>query len=432
MPEPNIHDRGSEQALLKAMLLEGNIYKQMDLSIDDFYESKHQKIYQIIIELSEEGMEVNYVSVYAKVKAHGWEKEIEPQFLSSLGEHVPDAVTTQWRGYVSIIKKKSAARKLSILARNVEKVSRDGLDNLSGKIDEVMRQLIEIKEKAEGKKRGVTEQVKDWVVTSSGLFLTSEVHRDLCLTSRDLKKQANEAIRRLAEEGAITPCGDKRGCYRKVEDSEEIDWLGADIDNVYPIMWPFQLERLVTIYPGNIVVIAGAKSAGKSAFLYNLIKLNQKTHKINYYNSESGKEEMKLRLSKFEDMKLTDWRFKAYARSSNFPEVIHPDRLNIIDYYEMTDKFYLIAGEIRQIHERLKKGICVIAIQKDDNADLGRGKDFSREKARLYMTMGKGKLKIIDGKIWASDQNPEGTEIDYKLVGGAKFIEVGGSRWNLS
>jgi DNA-binding PadR family transcriptional regulator len=431
MPKHEPYDQESEQAILAALMSEKNIYKQIDLTIDDFYDKQHQHIYKIIIELSEEGLEPEYVAVSAKIKSLGLTGTIAPGYIYDLCDKIPGAMTKNWKNYVAIIKKKSAGRKLYFLSQHLQKVSQNGLNDLSGKIEDALKQLIEIKEKADNKRRGITEQVSELVATSNGLILTSTVHRELCLTSRDLKKQANEAIRRLAEEGILTPCGDKHGCYRKVEGCEEIDWLSADIDNVYPIKWPFQLENLVTIFPGNIIIVAGEKNAGKSAFLYNLIKLNQSKHKIYYFNSESGKEEMKLRLSKFDDLRLTDWKFKAYSRSGNFPEAIHPDRLNIIDYFEVTDDFFKIGGEIRQIHDRLKKGICVIALQKAGNAEYGRGGDFSREKSRLYITMGKGKLKIVDGKIWASDVNPNGVVIDYKLVNGAKFIETGGSLYGL-
>jgi hypothetical protein len=431
MPKPTQYSPEAEQAILAALMLEKNIYKQIDLTVDDFYEKQHQLLYKIIMELSEEGLEPEYIAVTEKIKSGQLQSQVPTLYVYDLCDKIPGAVTAQWQNYVAVIKKKSAARKLSTLALELSKVAQNGNEHLTAKIDDAMRQLLEIRDKSENKRQGITEKVNEWVMTSSGLFLTSEVHRDLCLTSRDLKKQANEAIRRLAEEGKITPCGDKRGCYRKVEDSEEIDWMSADIENSYQIRWPFMLEKLVTIYPGNIVVVAGEKNAGKSAFLYNVIKLNQQTHKINYYNSESGKEEMKLRLSKFDDIPLKSWHFKAYSRSRNFPEVIHPDRLNIIDYYEITDDFFKIGGEIRQIHERLNKGICIIALQKTGNSEYGRGGDFSREKSRLYLTLGKGVLKIVDGKIWASDVNPNGRTINYKLINGCKFVETGGTDYEL-
>jgi hypothetical protein len=89
----------------------------------------------------------------------------------------------------------------------------------------------------------------------------------------------------------------------------------------------------------------------------------------------------------------------------------------------------LTGGEIRRIYDKLKDGIAVIAIQKDEGAEYGRGKDFAREKARLYVTLNdKGthnELKIIDAKNWAQPgHNPKGKVFRFKLVDGAKFIRV--------
>ena len=37
---------------------------------------------------------------------------------------------------------------------------------------------------------------------------------------------------------------------------------------------PFELENLVKIMPGNIIVVAGEPDAGKTAFLLNVLLLN--------------------------------------------------------------------------------------------------------------------------------------------------------------
>jgi hypothetical protein len=434
MPKDNFHDIESEQALLAALMLEKNIYKQMDLSIDDFYETKHQKMYQAIIELSEEGVEADYVTVYAKIKAHGWENEIEPVYVCGLCEKIPSAVTRQWKGYVAVIKKKSAARKLAVLAQNMVKVARDGLADLPSKIDDVMRQLIEIKDKAEGKERGITEQVKDWVMSSSGLFLTSTVHRELCLSSRALKKQADEAIRRMEIKNIIVKCGDKNGCYRLIEkDAPLIDFLNVNLSEPYPIKWPFGIDEYVDLYPGNVVVVAGAANAGKTAMLLNVVRMNMARFKVEYFSSEMGPEELHLRLKKFDDIALKDWTFVARKRSTKFADVIVPDALNIIDYLEVTKDFYEIGGDIKDIFDRLNKGIAIIALQKKTGTDFGRGGEFTLEKPRLYLSMEGGQLKIVKGKNWSNPTiNPNNMTWKFKLINGCKFIETGGSAWNLS
>jgi hypothetical protein len=141
-----------------------------------------------------------------------------------------------------------------------------------------------------------------------------------------------------------------------------------------------------------------------------------------------GPEELKLRITKFPDFNKTFWRkFKPRERASNFADAISPNSVNIIDYFEISDNFYAIGGELRAIHDKLKDGIAIIAIQKKGTADLGRGAEFSLEKPRLYLTMNPGELKIVKGKNWAQPgRNPNGMVFKFKLINGAEFLEYGG------
>jgi hypothetical protein len=91
---------------------------------------------------------------------------------------------------------------------------------------------------------------------------------------------------------------------------------------------------------------------------------------------------------------------------------------------EISDNFYQIGSELRQIHDRLKDGIAVIAMQKKKGAELGRGAEFSLEKPRLYLTMEPGVLKIVKGKNWAKPGfNPNNLEMKFKLINGCDFLE---------
>ncbi len=288
----------------------------------------------------------------------------------------------------------------------------------------------EIKKHLE-KERSITAEVKDWIMTSSGLFLTSEIHRDLCLTSRDLKKQANEAVRRMAKEGLLAHCEGKTGCYRLLQaDMKEIDFLNAGDDDTFPINWPFGLESWVKIHAGAIIVLAGEKNAGKTGFLLNVIRQNMFTHKVLYFSSELSPPELKDRLRKFEGIDINDWQFKAFKRNRNFADVIDPDAINIIDYLQMTDNFYAIGALIMEIFEKLSGGIAIIGLQKNRGVELGVGKDRSAEAARLYLTLEPGQLKIVYGKNWANPTvNPDNKTFKFKLVQGCRFTEVGNGRW---
>ncbi len=280
------------------------------------------------------------------------------------------------------------------------------------------------------RERSISADVRDWVMTSSGFFLTSDIYRDLSekgdLTSRDFKKAVVLELLRLEKAGTIAKCGEKRGCYRTLDQEiQEIDFLQAADDDTFPINWPFGLENWVKIHAGAIVVLAGEKNAGKTGFLLNVIRQNMFTHKVLYFSSELSPPELKDRLRKFEGIDINDWQFKAFKRNRNFADVIDPDAINIIDYLQMTDNFYAIGALIMEIFEKLRGGIAIIGIQKNKGVDLGVGKDRSAEAARLYLTLEPGQLKIVYGKNWAnSTVNPDNKTFWFKLIQGCKFLEA--------
>ena len=136
-----------------------------------------------------------------------------------------------------------------------------------------------------------------------------------------------------------------------------------------------------------------------------------------------GAAELRDRLSKFPDTTLETWRTcNFYERSNNFADVIEPDKINIIDFLEICSDTWKVGEYLKAIHDKLKTGIAVVAIQKKIGQDLGRGAEFSLEKARLYLSMDRGKAKIIKCKNWVNTSiSPVGLEIDYKLIAGCVF-----------
>jgi len=202
-----------------------------------------------------------------------------------------------------------------------------------------------------------------------------------------------------------------------------IDFKAAGNRTPLALKYPFAIERYFKTYPGNVIAIAGAADAGKTAFLLNFIRLNMADFSIYYQTSEMGAEELASRLSKFEGIGLQDWNFIAEERSRDFADVIRPDCINIVDYLELAGDFYMVADYLKAIHERLNSGIAIVALQKKRGAELGRGGDFGLEKPRLYLSMDAGKLTIQKAKNWANPTvNPNRLTCEFKIVNGCQFI----------
>lgn len=271
--------------------------------------------------------------------------------------------------------------------------------------------------------------VETWVKQTEDWFDYADLDRELGVGSASGKTARRVICDRFVKAGLLRRHPNRKGTFRLViDDASVIDWQNADTSNIVDILWPFDLQNLVTIYPKNVIVIAGSFNSGKTAFCLNVIELNQHREKIKnllpiqYFNSEMGAEEMKLRLGKFGPV---EWNFIARERSSNFSDVIKPDKLNIIDYLEVGDNFYLVGEELSEIFNRLGKGIAIVALQKKRGAEMGRGAEFSVEKARLYLSMDNNLLRIVKAKNWATEgDNPNGKKFRFKLSQGCRFSNI--------
>jgi hypothetical protein len=249
------------------------------------------------------------------------------------------------------------------------------------------------------------------------------------MSSRVCKKNISRILSRLVDEKVIVRVSNKNGCFRKVErECEEMDLLNADSKNTFDIDFPLGLSKLVRLYPGSIVIIAGDQNAGKTAFLLNTVRNNlvRYSGRIHYFNSEMGDDAFKERLEDF-GYPIDSWldHVKFMRREDNFSDVIHSDDLNIVDYLEVLEDFHQVGRKIKDIFVKLKRGIAIIGLQKKGGSDLGRGAEFGLEKPTLYLSMGNGKLKIIKAKSWANrHKNPNGMEFVFKLAGGCRFVDV--------
>jgi hypothetical protein len=303
---------------------------------------------------------------------------------------------------------------LDIIARNCEPPFSEA---------DAARKVQSALERAARKERNLTQDIREWVLTTSGNFLTTNAYKELHLTTREEQKAAAVIFGRLVDEKLIEKYGDRRGSYRTVDrECDDIDFLNAS-DQVVDIRWPFQIEQYVTTLPKNIIVIAGEPNAGKTAFLLNTVLLNMNRHEVWYFSSEMGAIELRERLSKFQNVPLTGWKFKPKERASNFADVVVPDAINIIDFLEIHDEFYKVGGMIKEIYDKLRSGIAIIALQKNKGVDYGLGGMRSLEKARLYLTMEPHIIRIVKGKNWTSQENPNGLECRFKLIGGCKVVE---------
>ena len=284
-------------------------------------------------------------------------------------------------------------------------------------------------ERSERKGKNLAQGFREWIESAPGHFMINEYYKESAIIGKEDKHAIVVEAANLCKQRIIEKIGIRRGEYRIVDIGETIiDWKNAD-DKEFPIKLPLNIHNFVKIFPGNIIVLAGASNIGKTSFLLETIRLNQWSNETYYFNSEMGPSELKSRLMLFDDViKLDAWNFTAIERSSNFSDIIKPGAVNIIDFMEVYDDFWKVGGWIRDIHLKLYGGIAIIAIQKKastkkETQNYGRGGELTLEKPRLYLAMDRGKIRIVKAKAWRDhNKNPNGLMRKFNIISGWKFI----------
>jgi hypothetical protein len=285
-------------------------------------------------------------------------------------------------------------------------------------------------ERAYKEQRNLAKEIREWVSVTSGIFSITDIYLALHIITPEDKNNARQILRRLKAEELIIPHGQKADVYRRIiPDYIEMDYKGI-IPKPLDIDWPMDIGRYFYTYAKNIAIIAGNKDSGKTAMLIDFTKRNQNAWDIHYFSNEMAAEELSMRLRKHTDIKIDDWKFRAYEKASHFADVIIPDAINIIDYIEINKDFSLMGDYLMEIHERLDKGIAVIALQKKFNEEWGRGGQFSNQRPRLYVTLNSkgqdaGAATILVAKNRRGDLNPVGMSRMYRITDGWKITTEG-------
>lgn len=411
-------DQLVEEALLGCILYKPEIIKNIKASTEDFEDNRTRDVYEVMLKFQEDGVNIDPVAISNELK--------DPKAVSYLTDlYINTLIWENYKVFDAQIRNRAAKKKALILSKVIMKMAQNGssAEEIVIKMKEATTTILS---KIEGQK-SLSDQIDDWIASISGTFFVTECDKDIGIVTKRDKGNRRQIFNRLERKGRIAKASHKQGHYRVVESNVEvINFREANSNEDFPIRWPFNLQDYVRILPKSIIVVAGAWEAGKTAFLLNVARMNQNQHHVRYMSSEMGDAEFRLRLDLFVDMAPDDWKIEAIERSSDYEDAILPDALNIIDYLEISDNFFLIGEKIRRIYDRLKKGVAVIAIQKATGMELARGGDFSAEKARLYLRLDQGELEIMKGKLWANPQvSPRNTVFPFKLWQGHKFVANG-------
>ena len=301
---------------------------------------------------------------------------------------------------------------------------------------EMMAKFKSALKRISNKERNLTAEVRDYVSATFGIFSATNVLKAQQSQHPEDMHKIRTILSRLVKEGVIERYGNRDGQFRKVDTSQDYMNLSEITGEEFPVSLPLGLSDLCRIFPSNIIIVGGWKSAGKSAFMLNVAKQNLGKVPIEYFSSEMWTEELRGRIDKFKNVNISDWldpkKFRAQSRIDSWADVITGEKkIFIIDYVEPSaGALYDVDNILRSIFHKLKEGIAIIGLQKPKDRDLAFGGAFTIAKSRLYLALDYDEsqkchtIKIVDAKS-PKGRNPRGLVKHYQCPQGADYFSEG-------
>ncbi len=159
IPPQNIE---AEQAVLGAIFLEpSSLTVTSEILIpEDFYRSAHQKIFNVMLKLNDEGKAVDLITVSEELAAtKGLEEVGGITYLSELAGSVPTAANVEY--YARIVEEKSLLRRLIRTATNIAQEGYSREDEVAELLGEAEKNIMEV---AQRKNSGSFQNIKDVLV----------------------------------------------------------------------------------------------------------------------------------------------------------------------------------------------------------------------------------------------------------------------------
>jgi replicative DNA helicase len=299
------HSIEAEESVLGGILLDNNaLDRAIELIIaEDFYREAHRKIMRAIIELSERHEPVDLVTLSDVLRGRNELQDVGgASYLAELAERVPTAANVAY--YARIVKDKAILRALIETSTEIAMRSYEAPANVETFLDQAEHQIFALSER---KTRPSFFRVRDIVVESM------------------------KAVEQL---------------YERQELVTGVPTGFVDLD-----------KKTAGLQPGDLIIVAGRPSMGKTAFALNIAQyaaLEGKTG-VAVFSLEMSKEQLVFRLL-CSEARVDQSKVRAgYAAQRDYPKLaIAADRLSEAPIY-IDDTPALSVLELRAKARRLKR-----------------------------------------------------------------------------
>jgi len=250
-------------------------------------------------------------------------------------------------------------------------------------------------------------------------------------------------VYRLVQQKVLREVG-KRGEYRVVKKVNPIDVFGEPESEPVKLMFPRDYDSTLEmdfaedliIREGDLILISGRSNYGKTQMCMAFAGQNIDSEPVlmgNEYTTLEDKPAPRF-INRIKNMDWVQWqdengkqKFTLLPVRSDYSEHIVKDKINIIDWINIdTGEHYMIGTIMESIKRELGKGVGIIAIQKAEGAQSGRGGQFTKDFADVEILLDKlpesDDVLLTLGKVKESKRKLTGRTYAYSIAHGVQII----------
>src|SRR3954452_25174564 len=153
------HSVEAEQSLLGALLLDNQAFDRVAdlIGADDFYRDDHRRIWRHIARLAEANKPADVITVSESIEtSEDKEKTGGPAYLGALAQNTPSALNI--RRYAELVRERSVQRRLAHVATGIaEDALNPGSKDVGQMLDEAESKIFQIAESGARKNEGLME-----------------------------------------------------------------------------------------------------------------------------------------------------------------------------------------------------------------------------------------------------------------------------------
>ncbi len=252
-----------------------------------------------------------------------------------------------------------------------------------------------------------------------------------------------EQMRNLTKRKIVKPLTGHIGTFKVITQVQPVQVFGRERKQPIEVFFPRDYDTGhqmlfaddIVLREGDLILVSGRSNYGKTTLCMNFCGENIDKNPVlmgNEYTTVDHAPSPRF-LTRIDDMDWIDWadeegndRFTLLPVRSDYAEHIVRDKINIIDWINLdAGSLYEISRTMEDIKRELGKGIGIVAIQKGEGAESGRGGQFTKDFTDCELLIdgfGENEVMLKIGKVKESTQRVVGRTFAYRISKGVRIL----------